>query len=162
MSFTMNQSALLGIALVIGMVLGLMLSGRGKYKRAWRDERQAHAESLKAHDARIKASDARIAELERARPVAGTAGATVPLAAGSTGRDDLSRIKGVDSRREAALNEAGYHRYDQLAAMTTEQEATIESRLGLTPGTITREDWRGQAIDLGNGKKPGLFSRLTG
>ncbi len=162
MSFTINQLALLLIALVIGMVLGLMLSGRGKYKRAWRDERLAHAEAVKAHEARIKANDARIAELERARPVAGTAVGAVPLAAAGSGRDDLSRIKGIDSQREIALNEAGYHHYDQLAAMTTEQEATIESRLGLTPGTIARDDWRGQAIDLSNGKKPGLFSRLTG
>lgn len=156
MSFTMNQLALLLIALLIGMVLGLMLSGRGKYKRLWRDERQAHADAVKAQEARIRDSDARIAELERARPAT-----AAPMLGSDGARDDLSRIKGIDSSRASALNEAGYHRYDQIAGMTAEQEAMMESRLGLAPGTIAQEDWRGQAIDLSNGHKRGLFSRLT-
>ena len=45
MSFTMNDLALLLIALIIGWILGLMMSGRGKYKRLWRDEQIAHREA---------------------------------------------------------------------------------------------------------------------
>lgn len=161
MSFTMNQLALLGIALLIGVVLGMMLSGRGKYKRLWRDERLAHAEAVKAHETRVRAHETRIADLERTRSAAASTVAA-PLAGGGTGRDDLSRIRGVDAAREAALNEAGYHRFDQIVGMTTEQEATIEARLGLAPGTVAREDWRGQAIELTKDHKPGLFSRFTG
>ena len=36
MSFTPNEIALLLVALLAGLVLGLMMSGRGKYKRLWR------------------------------------------------------------------------------------------------------------------------------
>ena len=74
MSFTMNDLALLLIALIVGWLLGLMMSGRGKYKRLWRDEQIAHRTVLKERDgairerdARIEAANARIAELERHR-----------------------------------------------------------------------------------------------
>lgn len=158
MSFTLNQLALLLIALAVGLLLGLMLSGRGKYKRLWREERRAHAETAKARDARDKAAEERIAGLEaqQARPVTPTA--TAPLTAHDSAlpRDELSRINGVDPQREIALNEAGYHRYDQLAAMNARQESALEERLGLTAGTIAREDWRGQAHSLRNEPRTGL------
>ena len=60
------------------------------------------------------------------------------------------------------MNEAGYHRYGQIAGLNAEQEATLEARLGLKPGTIAHEDWRGQARSLERGDKPGLLGRLTG
>jgi predicted flap endonuclease-1-like 5' DNA nuclease len=162
MTFTLNQIALLLIVLAIGLVLGLMLSGRGKYKQALRDERRAHAQTVKAQEDRDKAAQSRIAELEaqNARAVAPVA---APMGHGTaTGRDELNRISGIDPQREIALNEAGCHRYDQIAGMNAEQEATMEARLGLTPGTIAREDWRGQARSLEQGeRKPGLFGRSS-
>lgn len=172
MNFTMNDLALLVIALLIGWILGLMMSGRGKFKRLWQEERIAHRTGIKDRDARLEAANARIVELERQRPApvaapvaagglaAGTAGAA---AAGVHGRDDLSRISGISQREEVALNEAGYHSYGQIAAISAEQEATLEARLGLKPGTIARDDWRGQALALERGEsKPGLLGRLTG
>jgi len=68
------------------------------------------------------------------------------------GRDDLSRIRGISAKDAAALHEAGYHRYDQVGAMTDEQQAALEARLGREPGTIEREEWRTQARLLENGK----------
>jgi predicted flap endonuclease-1-like 5' DNA nuclease len=172
MIFTLNHIALLLIALVIGWILGLMMSGRGKYRRAWHDEQVAHRTAIRDRDARIEAANARIVELERQRPVAvapaaavgGAALGTGAVMTGAThGRDDLSRITGISQREEVALNEAGYHRYGQIAALNAEQEATLEARLGLKPGMITRDDWRGQAAALDRGDhKPGLLSRLTG
>ncbi|MCP1470905.1 putative flap endonuclease-1-like 5' DNA nuclease [Sphingobium sp. OAS761] len=160
MSFTLNEIALLVIALVIGGLLGAMMSGRGKYRRLWREEQIAHRTAIKDRDARIEASNARIAELERQSGPIG-AGTATAVAGGVRGRDDLSRVKGIDQSQEVALNEAGYHRFGQIAALTAEQEATLEARLGLKPGTIAHEDWRGQAHDLERGQKRGLFGRVS-
>ena len=163
MSFNLNEVALLLVVLVIGWLLGLMMSGRGKYRRLWQDEQAVHRSAIKDRDARIEASQARIAELERhsAAPIA--AGAATTAAGVAHNRDDLSRISGISQAQEIALNDAGYHRYGQIAALNAEQEATLEARLGLKPGTIAQEDWRGQALALErDGSKPGLLSRLTG
>ncbi|CAM8661911.1 MULTISPECIES: hypothetical protein [Sphingobium] len=163
MSFNLNEVALLLVVLVIGWLLGLMMSGRGKYRRLWQDEQAVHRSAIKERDARIEASHKRIAELERhsAAPIA--VGATTTAAGVGHGRDDLSRISGVSQAQESALNEAGYHRYGQIAALNAEQEATLEARLGLKPGAIAHDDWRGQALALERGdSKPGLLSRLTG
>lgn len=157
MSFNLNEAALLLIALVIGWLLGLMMSGRGKYRQLWRDEQIAHRHAIKDRDARIEASNSRIAELERqsAGPIG--PGTATAVAGAVHGRDDLSRISGISQAQEVALNEAGYHRYGQIAALNAEQEATLEARLGLKPGTIGHENWRQQADDLAHGKKRGLF-----
>ena len=162
MSFNLNELALLLIALAAGWILGLMMSGRGKYRGLWRDEQIAHRTAIKERDARIEAANVRIAELERqaAGPIG--AGTATAVAGAVHGRDDLSRVSGISQSQEIALNEAGYHRYGQIAALNAEQEATLEARLGLKPGTITHEDWRSQALALDRGEKPGLFSRLTG
>lgn len=161
MSFTLNELVLLLIALAIGWLLGLMMSGRGKYRRLWRDEQIAHRDAIKARDTRLEAANARIAELERqsAGPIG--PGTATAVAGAVHGRDDLSRISGISQTQEVALNEAGYHRYGQIAALNAEQEATLEARLGLKPGTITHEEWRGQASDLDKGHKRGLFGRVT-
>jgi predicted flap endonuclease-1-like 5' DNA nuclease len=161
MIFTPNEIALLLVALLAGLVLGLMMSGRGKYKRLWREEQSAHHHAVRDRDTRLNAANERIGELERqSAPIA--PGTATAVAGGVHGRDDLSRINGIRQTQEVALNEAGYHRYGQIAALNGEQEATLEARLGLKPGTIAHEDWRGQAHDLERGEKPGLLSRLTG
>jgi len=163
MTFTLNDLALLLIALVIGIVLGMMMSGRGKYRRAWHDEQAVHRSAVKDRDARLEAAQARIAELERHAAAPAAAGIATTAVGTTHGRDDLSRINGVSQAQEVALNEAGYQRYGQIAALNAEQEATLEARLGLKPGTIAQEDWRGQALALDrDGSKPGLLSRLTG
>ncbi|WP_088182196.1 hypothetical protein [Sphingobium sp. Z007] len=163
MTFTLNDLALLLIALAIGIVFGLMMSGRGKYRRAWHDEQAVHRSAVKDRDARLEAAHARIAELERQSTAPIAAGAATTAAGTAHGRDDLSRISGVSQAQEVALNDVGYQRYSQIAALDAEQEATLEARLGLKPGTIAQEDWRGQALALDrDGSKPGLLSRLTG
>ncbi|WHO37110.1 hypothetical protein PMI04_011015 [Sphingobium sp. AP49] len=161
MSFTPNEIALLLVALLLGLVLGLMMSGRGKYKRLWRDEQSAHHHAIRDRDVRLSAANERIAELERQSAPIGP-GTAAAVAGGVHGRDDLSRINGITQTQEVTLNEAGYHRYSQIAALNAEQEAILEARLGLRPGTITQEDWRAQANNLERGEKPGLLSRLTG
>ncbi len=109
MSFTMNDLALLLIALIIGWILGLMMSGRGKYKRLWRDEQIAHRtvlqerdEAIRDRDARIEAANARIAELERHSGPIGP-GTAAAVGGAVHGRDDLSRIKGLSQAHTTAL-----------------------------------------------------------
>ena len=133
MAFTLNEILLLVIALFFGLVLGLMISGRGKYKRLWREEQLAHRQTIKDRDARISAAAAPVSD-DRARS------------------DDLTRIRGITSSDAAALQESGYHSYGQVGAMSDEQQAMLESRLGREPGTIEREEWRVQARLLDTGK----------
>lgn len=141
MSFTLNDIALLLVVLLAGLVLGMMMSGRGKYRRLWQDEKAAHRQTVKDRDTRIAAADERYRELERDRPVA-------PAAMAGSGPDDLSRIGGINAAQEQALGAAGYHRYGQIATLNAEEEATLEQRLGLKPGTIVQERWREQAAVL--------------
>lgn len=160
MSFTMNDVALLAIVLLVGLVLGLMMSGRGKYRRLWRDEQVAHRQTIKDRDSRIEAADNRIAAMERQSGPTGH-GTSAAMAGAVRSRDDLSQIRGVSQAQEIALNEAGYHRYGQIAVINAEQEATLEARLGLKPGTITREEWREQALALERGHEGGPRRRFA-
>jgi predicted flap endonuclease-1-like 5' DNA nuclease len=151
MAFTMNEIALLVVALVIGLVFGLMSSGRGKYRRLWREEQAAHRQTIKDRDTRLKAAQMRIEELERQSGLIGP-GTAAAVAGAARGRDDLTRIRTISDQDEIALNEAGYHRYSQIAALSDEQQATLEARLGWQPGLIARDEWREQARMLGAGK----------
>jgi predicted flap endonuclease-1-like 5' DNA nuclease len=144
MGFTLNQWAILALVLLLGWLLGLASrSGGGKWKRAYRDELAAR----EAADSRLATANARIAELERSRPVApGTAAAVGAAAAGQ--RDDLSLIRGIGRSRETTLNEDGIHRYQQIESLSAAEADAIEARMGLSQGTIAREEWREQALML--------------
>ncbi|WP_340264031.1 hypothetical protein [Sphingobium mellinum] len=135
MALTPNEFLLLLIALGGGFLIGLMISGRGKYERLWREEQIAHRQAVRERDARMPAA----ALPSREADVAGA-------------RNDLTRISTISERDEAALNEAGYARYGQIAALNEEQQGALERRLGRQPGTIAREEWPLQARLLDSGK----------
>lgn len=140
MAFTLNEISLILVALLIGLVIGLMLSGRGKYKRLWRAEQQAHRQTIKERAVPAVDPD-RVREADVAdRHVS------------ADGRNDLTRIRGISAQDATALNEAGYHRYSQIGALNDEQQAILEGRLGRAPGTIAREEWGTQARLLETGK----------
>lgn len=61
--------------------------------------------------------------------------------------DDLKAISGVGPKLEQVLNGMGIWSYGQIAAMTADEIATIEDRLGFK-GRIGRDDWVGQAKAL--------------
>jgi predicted flap endonuclease-1-like 5' DNA nuclease len=151
MIFTPNMLVVIGLALLIGLVLGLMMSGRGKYKTLWRQERHERERIENDRDVRVKAANDRIAELESSsRPIG--PGTATAVAGAAKGRDDLSRIRGISRDDEVRLNEAGCHRFSQIAGLSAEQEAALEARLGLEPGRIAKENWREQAKLLKAGK----------
>ena len=144
MLFTANHIALLFIALFLGVVLGLMLSGRGKYKRLWQEEQRARRQEIREREERNTAIERR--RVEEAPPPArhvAPSDATVDAR-----HDDLTRIRAVSAHDQRTLNEAGYHSYEQIADMSDEQQASLEGRLGLHPGSIAHDQWREQARQL--------------
>lgn len=178
-AFTTNQWVIIGLVLLLGWFLGLFtLSGGRKWKKAFEQERaaritaDAEVDKLAArltelegerdrrialeqerdgHVARATAANARIAELESSRPAVNpdTAGAVAAAASGK--RDDLARIFGVGRGGEMRLNELGIHRYAEITALSPRDEAELEGRMGLAPGTIADERWREQAEMLRQG-----------
>ena len=115
-------------------------------------EHAARIEAEHANDARIRAANERIAELERAAPpvIGATAGSMAAAASGA--RDDLSLIRGIGRGGETRLNELGIHRYRDITHLSAADEAALEGRMALGPGTIAREQWREQAELLTKGK----------
>lgn len=137
MVFNLNEISLLVIALFAGLVIGMMSSGRGKYKRLWREEQLAHRQTIKDRDARLAAAPDRSPRAAEDRQAE---------------RNDLTRIRGVSAQDAAALEAAGYHSYGQIGSMSGEQQAALEAQLGREPGTIEREEWPLQARLLETGK----------
>jgi len=178
--FTTNQWVILLLVFLLGWFLGLFtLAGGRKWRQGFERERaarlaaEAEVERLSAavaeleqerdrrielerernaHIARAAAANDRIAQLEKGRSSVNpeTAGAIAAAAAGK--RDDLSMIYGVGRGGEIKLNELGIHRYADIMAMSPNDEASLEGRLGLAPGTIADERWREQADMLKRGK----------
>jgi predicted flap endonuclease-1-like 5' DNA nuclease len=145
MSFSINELVVLALVLVLGWLLGLASrSGGAKY----RDEAASERARADAAEARIEASNTRIAELERNSHPVGAATAGSIAAAARGGRDDLALIRGIGHRGEVQVNDAGIHRFSQLASLSDHDAAALEGRLGAQPGTIAREEWREQAATL--------------
>ena len=179
-AFTTNQWVILGLVLILGWFLGLLtMAGRRKWRRAFEQERVeriaagAEVDRLRArltalegerdrraalererddHIARATESDERIVELDRRRQSVNDDGAGDGSIAAAGPRDDLSRIFGVGRSGEAKLNEFGIHRYADIVTLSLSDEAALEAKMGLAPGTIAEERWRDQAEMLRKGK----------
>ena len=178
--FNTNQWIVLALVLMLGWFLGLFtLAGGRKWKKAFEHERAARiaadneVDRLGAqivelegerdrrieleterdgHVARANAANSRIAELEQDRSFVNpdTAGSIAAAASGK--RDDLALIFGVGRGGEIKLNELGVYRFADIISMSLTDEATLEGRMGLAPGTIADERWRDQADMLRKGK----------
>ncbi|MCC2976891.1 hypothetical protein LK533_09425 [Sphingomonas sp. PL-96] len=141
--------------------------------RRYRDETVAE---LKARDTRIRELEAERDRAVRAAPAGTVTTSAVPLAAASTaavaatnghdthrhegslggwfgwGRDNLSRIRGIDEVRERELNDRGIKTFKAIETMTAEDEQALEVQLRLAPGTIARDGWREQAAMIREGR----------
>jgi large subunit ribosomal protein L21 len=67
--------------------------------------------------------------------------------------DNLSLISGVGPKIKQSLNELGYTRFDQIAALTPDQIEAIETALK-SKGRVARDEWIAQARELMEGKPP--------
>lgn len=177
--FTTNQWVIIALVLLLGWFLGLFtLSGGRKWKKAFEHERSrriaadSEVGTLSAqvaeltgererrialeqerdnHLARATAANQRIEELEsRSAGInADTAGSIAAAASGK--RDDLARIYGIGRGGEMRLNALGINRYSDITALSPQDEAALEGRMGIAPGTIADERWREQAEMLRQG-----------
>ena len=69
--------------------------------------------------------------------------------------DDLKKIKGIGPKLEGVLQEKGVQTYEQLAALTAEEQGIVNDSLDSFPGRIYRDEWvpQAQAI-MANGHAP--------
>ncbi|MCP5080519.1 MAG: NADH-quinone oxidoreductase subunit E [Alphaproteobacteria bacterium] len=65
--------------------------------------------------------------------------------------DDLTQIKGVGPKLEAAINDLGIYHYDQMAKLSIKEAAWVDENLGGIKGRIARDKWVSQAKGLMNG-----------
>ena len=167
---TPTQFAVLALCLVAGWLFGLASHPGG---RKWKERYRAEVAEHKTSREGLTTRDARIRELERERDEAlrhrgtGTAAtaavgtAAAASAASSTtsrgggffgwGRDNLSRIHGIDEPTEQALRAEGIKTYAAIEALTPADEAALEDRLGFGRGRIAQQQWREQAALLREG-----------
>jgi predicted flap endonuclease-1-like 5' DNA nuclease len=74
--------------------------------------------------------------------------------------DDLTRIKGVGPKLTAMLTQLGVTRYDQIAAWSPEDAATIDQHLGPFQGRIARDNWIEQCRYLAAGDTAGFETKF--
>jgi len=83
-------------------------------------------------------------EVETTADAAPAPNATPATSPGSTD-GDITQLKGLGPKLAATLAELGYTRLDQIAALTPDQAAELDSRLGNFQGRMTRDRWIEQA-----------------
>lgn len=166
---TPTQFAVLALVLFAGWLFGLASSSGGrKWKERFRAEEAAHRTYRTEVATDLKARDARLAEVEAERDryarersvaapgVAGAAAGTATRGAGGGffgwGRDNLSRIRGIDQATERALADRGIKTYAAIESLTEADERALEDDLNLRNGTIDAEHWREQAAMLREGR----------
>jgi predicted flap endonuclease-1-like 5' DNA nuclease len=157
--FNTNQWIVLALVLVLGWFLGLFtLAGGRKWRKAFEVERDARIaadaerDRLAARITEIEQERDRRLELQEARPPINTAIAGPTATPTAVKRDDLSMIFGVGRSGEMKLNALGIHRFTEIVSLSLTDEAALEDRMGLAPGTISEERWRDQAEMLRKGK----------
>ena len=74
---------------------------------------------------------------------------------GADHTDDLKVVSGIGPEMEKLLNSFDIISWEQLAALTPEEVATVDAALTDFPGRITRDEWVEQAQEIiENGHKP--------
>ena len=84
-----------------------------------------------------------------------------PLVAPSDGPpDNLQALKGVGPKLAAQLNAAGITRYEQLAALSSNEVALLDERMGAFKGRLERDRVSEQASYLARGDSEGFEARF--
>jgi predicted flap endonuclease-1-like 5' DNA nuclease len=106
-------------------------------------------------------------EEDEAVPAAAPSGeaeaVAIPSASGPP--DTLQTMKGVGPKLEAQLNALGISCFDQLAALSPDQAASLDERMGPFSGRIAKDRLVEQASYLARGDTDGFeaaFGRLGG
>ena len=80
------------------------------------------------------------------------------------GADNFLLLKGVGPKLASQLNEMGFHRFRQLADLSSEEVERVENRLGAFQGRLTRDRVVEQADYLARGDNDGYeqkFGKLS-
>ena len=151
-----------GVAFGAPLVVGATVAGevkaltRGPKLIIFKKRRRKHFRRKNGH--RQDLMEVRITEIltegrnpaQRATPAAAK---PASAAADQAEADDLSQISGVGPKIKQSLNELGYARFAQIAALTPEEIEAIETALK-SKGRIARDEWIDQARELMAGKPP--------
>lgn len=160
---TPTQFAVLALCLIAGWIFGLASHPGGRRaKERLREVEAEYATYRKDAEARVKAAEAERDRLAKAAPVTAStmgvpaASAAAPAGTGikgffGWGRDNLSRIRGIDQATETRMNAEGIKTYHQIETLPAGDEPELERRLGLPAGTIAGQQWREQAAMLREG-----------
>ena len=74
--------------------------------------------------------------------------------------DDLSRLKGVGPKFADALHGLGFHRYEQIAALSPTEVERLDPQLGVFSGRMIRDRIVEQADYLARGDVDGFEERF--
>lgn len=179
---------LLILALAIGVIAVMVIAARN---RARGKRQVRHAEQQREEAGQLPPSeDALVATMPVERVAAPTAPPPPPLAdtpvvatapaatapvsevlaqeppTQATGEDSgagdvMTRMKGVGPKLAVRLNELGYTRFDQLAALTPDELAALDAQLGSFQGRLARDRVVEQAGYLARGDTAG-FEQVFG
>ena len=69
------------------------------------------------------------------------------------GKVTFDDVAGIDEAREKRLNELGIKTYREIEKMAPADEAALEQRLEIAPGTVAGQGWREQAALLRAGNE---------
>jgi predicted flap endonuclease-1-like 5' DNA nuclease len=117
-------------------------------KAAPKAEAAAPAAATTEAAPKAKASKAKVA------PKADAAPKTEAVPAPTTASDgDITQLKGLGPKLATTLAEMGYTRLDQIAALTPDQAAELDARLGAFQGRMARDRWIEQATLLAAGDR---------
>ncbi|WP_243612348.1 helix-hairpin-helix domain-containing protein [Shimia aestuarii] len=94
-----------------------------------------------------------------AEPAPAAAPVETPVAAASTGPDDLKKLKGVGPKIEEKLNAAGVTSFAQIAAWDADDIAKMDDLLAFK-GRIARDGWVEQAKTLASGGSTDFAKRV--
>jgi predicted flap endonuclease-1-like 5' DNA nuclease len=83
----------------------------------------------------------------------------VPPPAAPAAGDNLRLIKGLGPKLATLLNSLGIYRFEQIAAWSDSDIATIDAQLGTFQGRITRDNWVDQASYLARRDKAGFEAK---
>jgi predicted flap endonuclease-1-like 5' DNA nuclease len=83
-----------------------------------------------------------------------------PALDGDLPADDFCRLKGVGPKFADALRAAGFHRYEQLAALSPVEIERLDEQLGAFRGRITRDRIAEQADYLARNDEDGFEQRF--
>lgn len=108
------------------------------------------------------AAPAPLAEAPPAPVVTGPAATPVdvPPPAPAGPPDQLTRMKGVGPKVAALLSDNGITRFDQIAALSDAEAASLDAKLGAFKGRIARDQWIEQARLLAAGDTAGYEAKF--